>query len=250
MVIKRKFELFCDDATGDYGVAINNSSEHQFNAFWNGVGIFHDCFEHYFEDMLPPFIGNNAYTVWGEVAAMGAALQYVKEKGVRNRSVSNTWSITDSIFGTVFDMFEDAEYNKKEYGYLESMGFPLVKCPVKYQRPNDVDYNWQDSAGNSFRRINCPTKYKQDIKNTMRWGAKLANKLWFYEMSDIITSLNNFCKNLNASELFDMGYKQIDFKFNVVNHNLRSAKVKFYGYSDTKWLDITNPIFIDDLYIR
>lgn len=238
MIIRRKFELFCDDATGDYGIAINNSSEHQFNAFWTGIGIFHDCFEHYFEGNTKPFVGDDAYTIWGEVAAMGAALQYVTELGVYNRKLNNRWHIRDSIFGTVYDMFQDAEYNKLEIGYAESMGFPLTKCPVKYQKPNDIDYNWQDVVGNGFRTIRCPEQYKQDIKNTMRWGSKLANKLYFKEMPWLIDELNRFTKEIEAEELYNMYITQIEFKFKVIRHKLIYSKVKFNTVN--KWFNLKN----------
>ena len=180
---------------------------------------------------------------------MGAALQYVTEKGVYNRNLNNNWPITDAIFSTVYDMFYDAEYNEndEDYGVLESMSFPLTKCPVKYQRPNDVDYYWQDVAGNGFRTIKCPIKYKQDIKNTMRWGAKLANRLYFNEMPKIIDCLNKFTKEFDAEDLADMYVWGIEFKFKVVKKSLIYSKIKFNGLEKNKWFNLMT-VCPDDLY--
>jgi hypothetical protein len=49
-----RLEFFQDHADGSYGLAHEKtiSNDTSFNAFWHGIGIFHDVFEHWFEIRL------------------------------------------------------------------------------------------------------------------------------------------------------------------------------------------------------
>ena len=48
---------FFQDELGQYGIAHSNSTDQGFYAFWDGIGIFHDVFEHWFEGKHKYFNG-------------------------------------------------------------------------------------------------------------------------------------------------------------------------------------------------
>lgn len=84
-------KFFCDDASGEYGLAHDNSIQNDtpFNAFWGGIGIFHDVFEHWFEGKHKYFKDEYAFNVGGEMTAMGAAMYYYYILGIRERDFNS-----------------------------------------------------------------------------------------------------------------------------------------------------------------
>lgn len=68
LVHSQKLEFFYDNATGEYGVAPeftteDNNGGDAFNASWGTLMIFHDFFEHYFENKNDYFKGKYANNV-------------------------------------------------------------------------------------------------------------------------------------------------------------------------------------------
>lgn len=83
-------EFFCDDANGEWGVTTKESLlKEGFNAFWTPVGIFHDVFEHWFEDKHEYFTGDACFNAGGEIAAMAAAIYYTMTLGFRDRIIGD-----------------------------------------------------------------------------------------------------------------------------------------------------------------
>lgn len=125
-------KFFQDDATGEYGLAHSNALDKGFNAFWNGIGIFHDVFEHAHEDNHKYFRGAYAFNVGGEMMASGATLYYSEELGVYNRRMRNMWkpweqNVIESGYGVIIDGLAG-------HGAYSEFGNELLS-KVPYQRP-------------------------------------------------------------------------------------------------------------------
>lgn len=120
-------KMFQDDATGEWGLAPSNSlnQDDSFNAFWSAEGLFHDVFEHYFEDEHIFFRGKNAFNVGGEVAAMGHRVYYYETFGFENL-IGNTYQGFDwAVVRTTSGMMEEAViYGYHSFGSRLECGVP------------------------------------------------------------------------------------------------------------------------------
>jgi hypothetical protein len=242
--ITRKFNIFQDDATGEFGIAINDSDSHQFNAFWNGQGIFHDCFEHFFEGQHfknNPFKGRHAYTVFGEIAALGAASYYFNYAGCWNRPLNGRGhDFTEGIFREIFGFFQEAKDEDND-GYF--MGFKLPspdECPVKNQPPVKFDDmgifdEVPDTVNWAYGTEKNPAKnYNKAVRNLMRWGARQAQKLEFDGMAECIEDLQKFTKRVSGEDIANTGASQLEFRFLVENGSYRETRVRLLGHNELK----------------
>lgn len=131
MARKVTLELFRDvDGSGEYGFAGENTTGDypSFNAFYNGIGIFHDVFEHWFEKRHKYFMGDYAMNVGGEMVAMGSAMYYYFVLCVRNRPLNSIHSFDSAAMLTTFGALQEAIH----YGYT-TFGSELL-CKVPYQK--------------------------------------------------------------------------------------------------------------------
>ncbi len=90
LVHEVKLRFFEDEANGEWGLAHESTYQGEggndgFNAFWDARGLFHDVFEHWFENRHKRFMGDAALNVGGEMAAMGALWYYYDELGLHDR---------------------------------------------------------------------------------------------------------------------------------------------------------------------
>ena len=106
-----RLKFFCDDATGDYGVAPIDTirNDFSFNSAWDSRMIFHDVFEHYCEFRHPWFQGDNAMNVGGEMFAMGHMIYYVDTLGLTERSYNTNHfysNATIMVNSTIYEISE------------------------------------------------------------------------------------------------------------------------------------------------
>ena len=142
MEYKVQLQFFEDDATGYYGLAHKNSIDSGFNAFFNGIGLFHDIMEHYFEGVHPNFSGKYAFNYGGEIAASGHSAWYIHGLGLLKR-----WTDLNS-FQSIEDTFAKGVGMEDEIssGYTRFGNELLCKCKNVYTiHPNYgqfVYYHW------------------------------------------------------------------------------------------------------------
>ena len=136
--------FFEDDATGEYGLTHKQTYNHNisFNAFWSGIGIFHDIFEHYHE-YSKYFLGQYAMNIGGEMAAMGHMTYYVEKLGVYNRLKQgyNFRGTEHAAIETTSSMVEEAiQEGYSNYGYTLESNVPK-QAPIN---ETDLEYELKD----------------------------------------------------------------------------------------------------------
>lgn len=229
---KVRLRLFQDDATGDYGVApietIN--SDYSFNAFWNGIGIFHDVFEHYFENTNKYFLDKYSINIGGEVAAMGHLLYYWNTFRPENRKLNpnSIYSFEENIIDTTFNQMEEAiKYGYFNYGNSLLCNVPRI-IPSKFYN-HDLENLIQEhyfkiketniSPDNEYKEESREYKKSvtlQKLRNLYSWGYKQASKIIpdtsenYTFIYNFIKEWNRFCEFNNAKELYNQ-YKYLDF---------------------------------------
>ena len=234
-----KLSLFESDRNGGFGLAhhnaINDNEGNGFDPFWDGWGIFHDVFEHWFEDEHKYFKGDNAFNVGGEMAAMGAMYYFAQCLQIRNRSVGGSWGwngLEGSLRGITQNMIaESIKGGYCQYGYS-------LECGVPYQRPVSYGYQYLDDEiiGVMWDEIKAmrfededdsdeaedSKNYKDSvtfakIANLHRWGFNMAKRMVDdnnenrIALEEFITFWNEFCQENNAEEMSEK-YKGITFK--------------------------------------
>ena len=234
-----KLEFFNDDATGDWGLAHENAIDIDtpFNAFWNGIGIFHDIFEHWFEDNHKYFEGINAFNIGGEMTAMGCALYYYYTLGLRDRNFNRNGFFTfeQMCINTTFSEIEEAiSEGYARFGDRLECGVPYQKDTNDYNFEGAVseyaykvhklkkqklsDENYNDEIEFEFAKDYQKSLTETKVRNLHRYGYKLASKLVpdnkenRNTLSEFIEFWNEFCKKNPANELVDMGFKGITFE--------------------------------------
>lgn len=164
------FTIKEDDANGTVGFIPKDCED--FNAVTNGAFLFHDVFEHWFENKSRWFSGDHALNPAGEVAAMGARIYYLWTLGFNpiQRSTDKYGSVVRQCVGDI------AEGHFGEF-----------KSPLPWQRSVECSYvdDIAETILNSFEgstlkwmRENDRSKPKlQDVRNCLRWGWKMASKV-------------------------------------------------------------------------
>jgi hypothetical protein len=222
---KVKLTLFQDDATGEFGLAHHNATDRgdgtDFNAFWDGIGIFHDVFEHWFEGEHEYFMDENGFNIGGEMAAMGAMIYYYYELGVHNRPIGRNIHGMEAAAKqtTLIECEESIRYGYTRYGHelncgvpdqapvysgsieyiAESMTEELLACPI------ETDY--EQEKEDAIRFQNSITFQK--IANLHRWGFCMAENLIPDNrhnqdtLMEFIDFWNEFCEKNNAEEIMN-----------------------------------------------
>lgn len=244
-----------DDNTGEYGLVIEKCQE--FNSFWNGIGIFHDVFEHWFEDVHPYFRGDNFQNVGGEVAAMGAMCYYVYGMSVMNRPIGRTFRpVLEDIKMTAI-----SEIQEGIYGGYSNFGSSL-ECGVPYQRSThnaylesliedawyDIQHNTKVGEGcnNHIEDLRRSRDFRKSVtlgklQRLFRWGYYSAKRLVpenFHNtqvLSDFITYWDKFCKSCEA-ETMSRVFRWVDFTISVKNKELSWTAEFWYQGGGTKIL--------------
>lgn len=213
--------LFKDEDVGSYGCAHEKTHDNNsinFNAFWDGIGIFHDVFEHWFEKEHKYFQGDYAMNVGGEMAAMGASSYYYHILGVYNRPLGNH-DFGDAIRATTFVEVQDAI---QDGGYTRFGKQLLSNVPIQSKLDNsELEYQifqyWQDVKKLTIdERLYEPEdaiEYKKSvtfrkIADLHRYGHRMAERLVpdnnhnRMVLVDFIDYFNDFCKRYNAEDLY------------------------------------------------
>lgn len=226
--------FFQDEATGSYGLAhketFDQSNGSGFNAFWDGIGIFHDVFEHSHEYTNKYFRGDYAMNIGGEMSAMGAMMYYIDTLEVYNRLPERArWRGNGEVMreSTLSDVHEAISSGYCNYGYTLESNVPKQK-PVdngelEYQLheyakkvkglPVSDSYEQEKEFGENYKRSVTFRK----IADLHRYGYRLAEKLvpqnWD-NRATLVTFLeywNNFCKT-NSAEDLQRSFRGITFK--------------------------------------
>lgn len=226
--------FFQDDATGDYGLAhketFDNNYGSGFNAFWGGMGIFHDVFEHAHEYTNKYFRGDYAMNIGGEMTAMGAMWYYIDQLGMHNRLRQgySIYSPGESMRETTQSLIEEAISE----GYA-NFGATL-ESNVPKQRPtenNELEYQIEE-YWKKVKKMRVRTEYEQEretaieykksvsfrkIADLHRYGFRMAEKLVpdTYENRQTLESFfdffEDFCKN-NPAETMQNHFKGMTVK--------------------------------------
>jgi hypothetical protein len=240
----RKVDLrfFQDEANGEWGVTHKetcpgNGHGEEFNAFWDGIGIFHDVFEHAHEFTDKYF---KAYpyvlTTAGEMVAMGAAIYYRNRLLVSNRERGGPsfYTFTQSCRNETLD--RQVETIHGDGGQYSG---PLESCVPAQEDTEDGELEW--AAETHWQKILEAKQevgkrvYQQDpdeiaraqefadsvtaekITNLYRYGYHMAEKLMGEGLHNhnaahyFIEFWNDFCKR-NTAEKMAAHYKGIVFR--------------------------------------
>lgn len=241
LVKKIELTFFQDDANGEWGLTHKDTCDNRygnsFNAFWGGMGIFHDIFEHSHEHTNKYFRGDYAMNIGGEIAAMGSMWYYIDELGMHNRlSGRSVHSPSDSMRMSTEDMIhENIEYGGSQYG-------STLESNVPKQRPTDngeLEYQigkyWENvKKMNPERNHDNEKEYGYQYKNSVtfrkiadltRYGYRMAEKFvpnnWDNRttLSDFLEVWENFCKSHPAEEMKNM-FSGITFKIYKENDRI------------------------------
>lgn len=222
-----KLKFFLDDASGEWGLTHEDTIDpnNSFNAFWNGIGIFHDVFEHSHE-YTKYFRGDYAMNIGGEMAAMGAMWYYFEVLGMYNRLDTNGYSFRspgESMRETTLSLVKESVY----YGYC-NYGSTL-ESNVPKQRPVDnseLEYQiaefWRDIKDSHYKdskeneqEMESANEYKQSVSfrkiaDLHRYGFRMAARLIpdTDHNRNILTEFmeywDNLCKDNKAEEMAQM----------------------------------------------
>lgn len=252
--------FFKDSATGETGLCHYNTQDDNygqaFNAFWNGIGLFHDVFEHSHEYENKYFRGDYAMNVGGEMAAMGAMWYYFETLSVNNRmSWSSYVPPSESMKRTTLDMVHEAI----EDGYTSYGNVLLSNVPK--QRPvenSELEYQIED-YWKKVKELSTKTEYEQEresgkeykksvtfrkIADLHRYGYRMAERLvpnkWDNArvLENFIEQWDTFCKANNAEEIANQ-CQGITVKLYKDENGLISWKVKFNAINHFEFNDLT-----------
>lgn len=228
LIKKIELRFFQDDANGEYGVShadtINNDSG--FNAFWDGMGLFHDIWEHAHEYKDKHFRGEYAMNVGGEMAAMGAMWYYVDEMGISSRLRQNSiYSPGDMMRQTTQYMIQEAiQDGNSNFGDRLLSNVPRqsetnnseLECQLeefwheasKYQ-PRLVETSQESWVASEIARADEYKKSvtKEKVEDLHRYGYRMAEKLTENNYDNrrmlyrFIDFWNSFCKSHPAEDL-------------------------------------------------
>lgn len=225
--------FFCDDATGDYGLThketFDSNTGASFNAFWGGMGIFHDVFEHSHEYTNKYFKGDYAMNIGGEMAAMGSMWYYIDQLGMHTRlSYRNIYSPGDNMRLTTQDLITEAiQYGNIQYGHTLESNVPNQRTTDNHELEYQIEKFWKE-----IKTQNVDTKYEQEkddaiqykksvsfkkIADLHRYGYRMAEKLVpdNYKNQrmtiDFFAFWDEFCKN-NPAETMANVFKGMKVK--------------------------------------
>lgn len=253
-----RLEFFNDSANGEWGLAHEKTINlnESFNAFWNGIGIFHDVFEHWFEFEHKYFQGDNAMNVGGEVSAMGAMWYYYGILRAFNREqflTKNRYSQVDmreAVVSSIESLCVDAiSSGYTNFGSTLECGVPRQKDTNDYTLENQINELWyrldnRQVDTNEEQERECAIRFKKSlsyskIANLYRWGYKMASKLVpnneeNRRMCDnFIEFWDKFCKECPAENLQAM-FSGVEFVVKRNSSNVLTWTATFEGKDGSK----------------
>jgi hypothetical protein len=237
-----------DERHGIWGLCPKAALD-RFEPFWGADGVFHDVFEHYFEDEHSYFKGDAAFTLWGEMAASGAGIAY-RKLGINNFRYRNYGRDRDFCVDTKQNLEEAIYECKQERTDTPYMEYSIDKalCKVPYQRPVDYTYNYdlyswlgeyeywvreqrqKDRFTKSFMKgVSYP-----HIQRCYLWGYNFASRLidqdrdHSYKVLDqFLTDWHQICEGGEVTDLMiddEFAYPLHSIKFQISSHPKLSIK--------------------------
>lgn len=256
--MKVRLDFFEDEVTGGFGLAHYNAihCETPFNAFFHAIGIFHDVFEHYFEDNHPYFIGKNSFNIGGEMCAMGAFAYFAETLYVQKRRFINIYNEDMTSIHRVMRnsteslIIEAIAHGGMYYGRTLECGVPYQKpicdseleyqCELMYKKIKDTEVDGDDLEGaNKYKK----SVTKQKILNLHRYGYRMAENLVptnqenRIKLNDFIKYFEDFCKYHNAEELYK-NFTSIEFEITKKKDIIDWKAILISRYEND--VDITN----------
>ena len=227
---KTILELKQDLNIGEYGLSPLNVSDLEiFDSTWSGIMVFHDVFEHWFEETLDYFKGENSCNVSGEVVAMGALSYYYDTLGLPNRLKVNTnYSHEELIISTTQGFIEDAiMHDSFQYGETFNSIIPTQEESYSDFLESIIDEHWsqieelepQSEEGKIYKQ----SLSKEKLANCYRFGFELASKIVDDKFQntntlyEFIEFWDTFTKNTSAEDLYSMSYETFEFTINEVD---------------------------------
>jgi hypothetical protein len=234
--------FFCDEANGEHGLAHDNAININtpFNAFWDARGIFHDVWEHYFEDSHKYFKDHYSFNIGGEIAAMGHFYYYVEDLNLSKRVYRNYgWqseyisNIRRAVNGTNYDFIEAISTGCIQYGHE-------LECGVPYQKKNICVEDLIHEHWKAIKDIEVETEYEDEKESAIlyrrsvklykfqrlyRWGYRQAEKL-----------VHNNLQNLDTLNRFYSAFEQItERNAEELSHEFEGIEFKIKGGNSTEW---------------
>lgn len=249
-----EFVLEEDEATGEYGFipAKSYRDNKDFNACTTAEFLFHDVFEHWFEDSHKYFLEEYAYDRSGEMVAAACCYYYCYVLGIRNRIIKNKYRKTSYEEDLLYADFEAI----LSYIYYDDDNYAKnkLKSCIPYQDRIDDNY-FEDLIERSYDRFQNELKAKNSggkvkenpryeksvtlkkVRNLFRYGYKMAelyipNTIHNQErLIEFIDFWNLFFKKINLSYLSD-DYESLTFRI----YKTRS-KIEWTGILKSKYDD-------------
>ncbi len=234
-----KLRFFEDQANGEWGLAHNetykeNNGGDGFNAFWDGRGLFHDVWEHWFELEHKYFKGHSAMNVGGEMAAMGALWYYYDTLGLHERQFPGNVNYMGDMMrrGTEDLVTEALSEGYCNFGSTLESSVPNQKETDNNELECQLDLYWsnvlkhkvyehgevnRDERAKESADIYRKSLSKRKIQNLHRWGYRMAEKLVPHTyanrqtLANFIAFWGDFCKRNKADELKDT-FRYLDIK--------------------------------------
>jgi hypothetical protein len=229
LVREVKLKFFEDRDTGEHGLTHAETLNYGFNAFFDGIGIFHDVFEHAHEFTHKYFRGDYAMNAGGEMTAMGAMWYFFDEMGMYNRlrqgsRYSPGQMMLEETAGNIIDVIS---HGSSYFGDELTSRVPKQKyaCEEIEYQVKEYYKKIQESPiyadGNEDERDYC-RKWKRSctlskMQNLHRYGyhraaALVPNNYHNQIVIRYFLSLwDDFCKKNEASELHN-SFSGIGFK--------------------------------------
>lgn len=249
-----RLEFFRDEANGSYGLAHEKTIglNESFNAFWNGIGIFHDVFEHWFEFEHKYFQDDYAMNVGGEISAMGAMWYYYGVLRARNRKEFldknrrfRPIDMSEAMVSTIEGLCVDAIcYGYTNFGRTLECRVPRQKDTKDYTFESQITELWarldnRKVETNEEQERECAIEFKKSITyskiaNLYRWGYRMASKLVpdneeNTEMVDnFIEFWDTFCEK-NEAESMSRMFNGVEFVIKKDKSNVLSWTATFEG---------------------
>lgn len=224
--------FFCDDANGEWGLAHADTIDIDtgFSAFWDGMGIFHDVFEHAHEHVHKYFRDDAAMNMGGEVAAMGAMWFYHNCCNVWNRLNPQSFYSPDEtvINSTLGDMKDAIQGGYCQYGSelvcdvpkQKPTGDSILEWIIRehYERVRDTKVSGYDKRERDYGRQYKKSVTYSKLARLYRYGYRMAQRLVGKDPGDLDVALadfikywNGFTKQNQAADLA-MTFRGITFK--------------------------------------
>jgi len=224
----------------------------KFNPFWITRGIFHDVFEHYFEEEHKYFRGKYAYNWVGEIVAMGHMTYYLEHFGHTDMGFDRqpNRSVHDLAAETTLDDLHEIIIGREDDSPANYYGDTLLSCiPRKVLGPSAIE---QADEYMYLLKERCEGKVENEamyksitrskIANAHQQGYSMAEKLVpyygnFWALGSF-TELFNIITKLDSEHLAKL-WQGVEVTINKKVGGYISWKVKFISVAPTEFKDIT-----------